>query len=138
MRVLRSKKFLVLLGMLASAGVGAAIALSASTSQVVLDTTSVHLRVVQQTLDKFDSGWHVHPGLVVVKVEEGSIQFYENGCTPKTVGAGDSTIEAPYQPIRAVATHAVETVTYILNAPDPVLIPLSQYSPGYNPCPTLP
>ena len=138
MRVLRSKKFLVLLGVIVGAGIGAAIAISASTTQVELDTTAVHLRVVKQTLDNFDSGWHVHPGLVVVTVHEGSIQFYENGCTPKTVGAGETTMEAPYQPIRAISTHAVETVTYILNAPDPVLIPLSSYSPGYNPCPSLP
>src|ERR1043166_8934760 len=138
MRLLRSKKFLVLLGAVVGAGIGAAIAISASSTQVILDTNAVHLRVVKQTLDNFDSGWHVHPGLLVVQVQEGSIQFYENGCTPKTVSAGETTMEAPYQPVRAISTHAVEIVTYILNASDPVLIPLSPYTPGTNPCPTLP
>lgn len=138
MHVLRSKKFLVLLAMIVVAAASAAIAISATTVQVITDTTNVHLRVVRQTLDNFDSGWHVHPGLVVVYVYEGSIQFYTNGCTPKTVGAGDFTIEPPHTPIRAIATHAVESVTFILNGPDPVTIPLSAYSPGSNPCPTLP
>lgn len=138
MRVLRSKKVLVLLTATIAAAASAAVALSASTTHVVVDTTAVHMRVVQQTLDNYDSGWHVHPGLVVVQVQEGSIQFYNNGCTPKTVGAGDFTIEPAYTPIRAMATHAVETVTFILNAPDSVAIPLSAYSPGDNPCPSLP
>ena len=138
MRVLRSKKNLALLAGLVVAGASAAIAVSASTTQVIVDTTAVHMRVQKSTFDNYDSGWHIHPGLVVVQVHEGSIQVYENGCTPKTVGAGQTTIEAPYAPIRVIAAHAVETVTFILNAPDPVAVPLSSYSPGYNPCPTLP
>jgi hypothetical protein len=138
MPALRSKKMLALVAALVAAGASAAMAVSASKTQVIADTTAVHMRIVKQTLDNFDSGWHIHPGLLVVTVHEGSIQFYENGCTPKTVGAGETTMETPYMPIRAIATHAVETVTFILNAPDPVTIPLSAYSPGYNPCPTLP
>lgn len=138
MRLVRSKWFLALLAAMVVAGASAAIAISASSMQVITDTTSVHLRVVRQTLDNYDSGWHVHPGLVVVYVHEGSIQFYTNGCTPRTVGAGEFTIEPPHTPIRAFATHAVETVTFILNGPDPVTIPLSAYSPGNNPCPSLP
>ena len=138
MRVLRSKKVLALLAGLVVAGASAAIAVSASTTQVIVDTTAVHMRVQKSTFDNYDSGWHIHPGLVVVQVHEGSIQVYENGCTPKTVGAGQTAIEAPYVPIRVIAAHAVETVTFILNAPDPVAVPLSSYSPGYNPCPTLP
>ena len=138
MRLASSKKFLALLAALLIAGASAAIAISASTTQVIVDTSAIHMRVVKQTLDNFDSGWHVHPGLVVVSIHEGSIQFYENGCAPKTVGAGQFTIEPAYTPIRAIATHAVETVTFILNTPDPVTIPLSAYSPGYNPCPSLP
>ena len=139
MRVLHSKKFLgLMVGILLAAGASAAIALSASKTQVINDTNNVHLRIVRQTLDNFDSGWHVHPGLVFVYVNEGSIQFYTNGCTPKTVGAGEFTVEPPHTPIRAIATHADESVTFILNGPDPVTIPLSAYSPGANPCPTLP
>jgi hypothetical protein len=138
MRVLRSKKVLVLLTAAVAAGASAAIAISATKTQVIIDTTAVHLRIQKATLDNYDSGWHIHPGLVVVKVHEGSLQVYEDGCTPKTVGAGETTIETPYQPIRVTTTHAVETVTFILNGPDQVAVPLSAYSPGYNPCPSLP
>ena len=140
MRVLRSKKFLVLLGGIVAAGIAAAIAIPAVTSsQVTTDTTSVHLRVQRTIADGFDSGWHVHPGIAIVQVEEGAIQIYENGCTPKTVAAGDTSIEIPFQPVRAIATgHVVWTTTFVLNGPDPYLIPLSSYSPGLNPCPTLP
>jgi hypothetical protein len=140
MRVLRSKKFLVLLAVLVTAGSAAAIAIAAVTSQqVITDTTNVHLRVQRTIADGFDSGWHVHPGLAIVQVEEGSINLYENGCTPKTVGPGSTSIEIPFRPVRAIATgHVVWTTTFVLNGPDPVQISLSSYSPGLNPCPTLP
>ena len=140
MHFLRSKRFLVLLAGLAAAGVTAAVAVPAVISQsVITDTTSVHLRVQRTAADGFDSGWHVHPGLSIVQVEQGSLAIYENSCTPKTVGPGDTAIEIPFQPVRAIATgHAVWTTTFVLNAPDPFLIPLSTYSPGLNPCPTLP
>jgi NaMN:DMB phosphoribosyltransferase len=138
MRGLRSKGFLALLTGVVVASASAAIAISASTTQLIIDTTAVHLRIQKATLNNYDSGWHIHPGLVVVNVREGSLQVYEDGCTPKTVGAGETTIEAPYTPIRVLTAHAVETVTFILNGPDQVAVPLSAYSPGYNPCPSLP
>jgi hypothetical protein len=140
MRVLRSRKFLLLLAAFITAGSAAAIAIAAVTSQqVVTDTTNVHLRVQRTIADGFDSGWHVHPGLAVVQVEEGSLQIYENGCTPKTVAAGDTSIEIPYQPVRAIATgHVVWTTTFVVDNSGLFLIPLSSYSPGRNPCPSLP
>jgi hypothetical protein len=140
MRVLRSKTFLVLLAVLVTAASAAAIAIAAVTSQsVITDTTNVHLRVQRTTAEGFDSGWHVHPGLAIVQVEQGSIQIYPNGCTPKTVGPGDTYIEVPFQPVRAIGTgHVVWTTTFVLNGPDPFQISLSSYSPGLNPCPTLP
>jgi hypothetical protein len=140
MHVLRSRRFLVLLAVVVTAGAAAAIAIAAVTSQqVITDTTNVHLRVQRTIADGFDSGWHVHPGLAIVQVEEGSVQIYENGCTPKTVAAGETFIEVPFKPVRAIATgHFVWTTTFVLNGPDPFQIPLSAYSPGLNPCPSLP
>ena len=140
MSVPRSKTFLVLLAMLVTAATAAAIAIAAVTSQTVItDTSNVHLRVQRTTAEGFDSGWHVHPGIAIVQVEEGSINLYENGCTPKTVAAGATSIEVPFRPVRAIATgHVVWTTTFVLNGPDPFQIPLSTYSPGLNPCPTLP
>jgi hypothetical protein len=140
MQVLRSKKFLVLLLVFVTAAAAAAIAIAAVTSQqVITDTTNVHLRVQRTIAEGFDSGWHIHPGLAIVQVEEGSIQIYANGCTPKTVAAGDTFIEVPFKPVRAIGTgHVVWTTTFVLNGPDLFQIPLSAYSPGLNPCPSLP
>jgi hypothetical protein len=139
MRVLRSKKFLVLLAGLVITGSAVAIAIAAVTSQqVITDTTNVHLRVQKTVADGFDSGWHIHPGLAIVQVEEGSIQIYENGCTPKTVGPGDTFLEIPYEPVRAIATgHVVWTTSFVVDGSGLFLIPLSSYSPGRNPCPSL-
>ena len=140
MHFLRSKRFLVLMVGVVAAGVTAAVALPAVISQsVITDTTSVHLRVQRTAADSFDTGWHVHPGLSIVQVEQGSIQIYENGCTAKTLGPGDTFIEIPFQPVRAIGTgHVVWTTTFVLNGPDLFQIPLSSYAPGLNPCPTLP
>jgi hypothetical protein len=140
MHIFLSKKVLVLLGVFFAAAAAAAIAIAAVTSQTVIaDTSNVHLRVQKTIADGFDSGWHVHPGLAIVQVEEGSIQIYENGCTAKTVAAGDTFIEIPFKPVRALATgHVVWTTTFVLEGADPFQIPLSAYSPGLNPCPSLP
>ena len=140
MSVPRSKTFLVLLAMLVTAATAAAIAIAAVTSQTVItDTSNVHLRVQRTTAEGFDSGWHIHPGLAIVQVEEGSINLYENSCTPKTLAAGSTSIEIPFRPVRAIATgHVVWTTTFVLNGPDPFQIALSTYAPGLNPCPTLP
>ena len=140
MQLFRSRRFLVLLVVFAAAAAAAAIAVAAVTSQqVITDTTNVHLRVQRTTAEGFDSGWHVHPGLAIVQVEEGSVQIYENSCTPKTLAAGDTFIEVPFKPVRAIAAgHFVWTTTFVLNGPDLFQIPLSAYSPGLNPCPSLP
>jgi hypothetical protein len=140
MRVLRSKKVILLVVALVAAGIGAAIAIAAVTSQrVVTDTGNIHLRVQKTSAEGYDSGWHIHPGLAIVQVQEGSIQIYANGCTPKAVAAGDTYIEIPYEPVRAIATgHVVWTTTFVVDNAGLFLIPLSTYSPGVNPCPSLP
>src|SRR5205085_8874951 len=140
-RLLRSKRTLVFVaGLVVAAGV-TAVAVSAVTSQVVVvDTSSLHLRTQVSTADGgFDTGWHIHPGLAIVQVQQGSIQIYENGCTAKTVSAGDTFIEVPWYPVRGIGTgHVVWTTTFVTNGPDPTQIPLTAYAPGLNPCPTLP
>ena len=138
MRVMHSKRFLVLLAGVIVAGVAAAVAIPAVLSQQVInDTSNIRFRVVRTVADGFDSGWHVHPGLAIVQVQAGSFQFYQGSCTPKTVGAGETFIEVPHLPVRGVATGRVAwTTTLITNGGDPVQIPLSAYEPqNSNPCP---
>jgi quercetin dioxygenase-like cupin family protein len=39
------------------------------------------------------NGWHSHPGIVIVTVITGSIQWYDENCRPTTYKAGDSWAE---------------------------------------------
>jgi hypothetical protein len=139
MGLLRSKRALVALAATGvAAGVFAAVALPALVSQQVInDANGVHFRVVRSIADGFDSGWHVHPGLAVVQVQQGSFQIQQGTCTPRTVGAGDTYIEVPHLAVRAVATGRVAwTTTLITNPGDPPQIPNADYSPkDPNPCP---
>jgi hypothetical protein len=138
MRFVLSRKFLVLVIGLLAAGIAAAVAIPAVLSQqVVIDATTAHFRVIKTAADGFDSGWHVHPGVAIVQVQQGAFQIYQGSCTPRTVSAGDTYIEIPYEPVRAVATgRIVWTTTQITNQGDPPQIPLAAYSPSNpNPCP---
>ena len=134
MRVLRSKKAItVLVTTMVAAGALAAVGVSAVIGRtVVADGENIHYQVVRSVADGFDSGWHIHPGLAIVQVQEGSVQITQAGsCTPKTVGPGETLIEVPYTPVRAVATgRFVWTTTFLVRYEEAVTIPVP--SP---PCP---
>src|SRR4029453_15800915 len=127
MRRIRSKRLLVVLASTGvAAGVFAAVALPALVSQQVInDANGVHFRVVRTVADGFDSGWHVHPGVAIVQVQQGSFQITQGSCTPTTVSAGQTYIEVPHLAIRAVAMgRVVWTTTLVTNPGDPPQIPL--------------
>ena len=86
----------------------------------------------KNTAGNFDSGWHFHPGLVVVHVQKGSVAFTTAiSCTTKTYAAGDSFIEDPYVPGRAVALGEFWwTATYLVAYDAPLAVPVTT-----NPCP---
>jgi len=132
MGVLRSKKVVALVAALVVAAGLATVAISAVLSQTVMvDATNIHLRIVRTHANGFDSGWHTHPGLAIVQVQEGSLQITQGGCTAKTVGPGETYIEVPYTPVRAVATGDVRwTTTFLVHYEEPVLTPLTT-----SPCP---
>jgi hypothetical protein len=132
MRILRSKKAIVTLACtVIAATVLAGTALSGLISQTIIrDSTNVHLRVVRSTADGFDSGWHTHPGPAVVQVQEGSFQITQGSCTPKTVNAGETYVEVPWLPVRAVSMgHIVWTTTLLGPYEDALLTPTT------SPCP---
>ena len=123
MAILRTNKILVLAAAALVAAAMAAVGIAAVTSETVLaDGNTLHYRFVRTVASDFDSGWHTHPGLVVVQVQQGSLQFTSQGnCTPKTVNAGDTYIEVPYTPVRATVTgNAVWTTSLIVRAEDPL------------------
>jgi hypothetical protein len=131
MRTLRSKKILALVGAVLAAAALAAVGISAVTSQTVLaDGTNLHIRVVKTAANDFDSGWHVHPGPAIVQVQEGSFQITQGSCTAKAVGAGETYIEIPFVPARAVATGRIVWTTTLLGRYEDKLL-----TPVASPCP---
>lgn len=139
MRVLRSTKFVVSMAVLLVAGIVAAVAVPAViSSQLLAEGTNLQYRFEKRVADGFDSGWHIHPGLSVIQVQEGSLQVYsEGGCTPKTVAAGETAIEPPWESVRVVATGKVRwTTSLLIAAGSQLAVPLTAYSPNRpNPCP---
>jgi hypothetical protein len=140
MRTRRSKSFIVVLFALLVAGAAVTVAAAAVISQqTYAEGDGLHYRFEKRTSDAsgFDSGWHVHPGLAIVQVESGSFQIYQGSCTPKTVNAGETFIEVPWKPVRAVATGSVTwTTSLLVPSGQQLLIPLASYNPQQpNPCP---
>lgn len=39
------------------------------------------------------SGWHTHPGLLMITVKDGSVDWYDKDCNKRTYGAGQSFTE---------------------------------------------
>lgn len=130
--VFRSKKVIALVAAVLGAAVVAAVGLAGVWNTTVSqDTNNLHMRVVQTTAGNFDSGWHIHPGVVIVNVTKGSLAFTGANCITKTYSAGDSFIEVPYVPARVVGLGELTwTVTYILGYGDALATPVSQ-----SPCP---
>ena len=138
---LRSRRLIVMTA-LALSLVGVGTALSAVVSQqVIADTGNVHMKIVRTSANDFDTGWHVHPGVAIVQVQEGSFKIYQGSCTPTTVGAGQTFIEAPHLPVRGIAAGVVKwTTTMITTGYDQPQISLADYTNNktYNPCPSVP
>jgi quercetin dioxygenase-like cupin family protein len=84
------------------------------------------------------SGWHYHPGLLLVTVMEGSLEWYDVNCGLHLYDTGDSFIEnnSPHD-IRNVAPVPVRLmVTYIL--PKGAIRRLESNAPPCGAAPGLP
>jgi len=94
------------------AALAMAVGIAVGASLVVTDTQDVRLRVVKSEFaEGFDSGWHSHPGPVIVQVEEGQFKIYQGGCEPRVVHAGETLIEVPLVPVRAIAQGHIKWTT---------------------------
>lgn len=137
----RSKRFvLALLAVIASGAVLVAVASAAVISrQTLAEGEGLRYRFERVATDAsgVDTGWHVHPGLVIVQIESGSVQFYQGSCTARTYGPGDTLVEVPWKPARFVATGAaVWTTSFLVPSGQQLSIGQSAYSPQQpNPCP---
>jgi len=116
MRILRTKKWAVLIAFVVGGAIGAGAAIAATTTTVAADTNTVRERIAQISTDGgFNSGWHIHPGPVIVQVQDGYLKITQNTCNPTVVGPGDTYIETPGQPVLATADHATKwTITEFL------------------------
>lgn len=140
MHIRRSKWFLVVLVALIVAGAVVAVATAAVISrQVLAEGSNLSYRFEKTTTDGagFDSGWHVHPGLVIVQIEAGPVQFYQGSCTARTLNAGDTLVEVPWKPARFVAPGAATwTTSLIVPTGQQLSVPMAAYNPQQpNPCP---
>ena len=116
MQSLLSKKWAILIAVVAGGAIGAGIAVAATITTVAADTNVVRERIAQFSTDgNFSSGWHIHPGPVIVNVQSGELKFTQNTCNVTVVGPGETYIVAPDVPINLeVAKPAKWTVTEIL------------------------
>jgi hypothetical protein len=140
MRVFRSMKWstVAALGVVASVGVG--VALATVTSTVLSDThpaggsaNEVRLRVVRNQFvpsadqPTFSSGWHTHPGPVFFQVQEGRVKITQGPpCRTTRLGPGETYVEIPEHPVLATAKRAAKwTTSYIVPADKPLMTPVA-------------
>ena len=148
MRVLRLKNWVAATAGVAVIGtLAAAVALGSPGSAVTAETLVTanfdqtdHVnsdRVKFQTKDVTDvrvqrlvfgpnsySGWHHHPGLVLVTVESGSVTLWQSDCSSTTYGPGlpDGAVfvEGGDEPVQATSTTgAVNYVVLVAPSADP-------------------
>lgn len=129
MRTVWTRSATVVAGTAATA-LAAGVGIGWAATTAVIDTESVRLRVLQSDFPAgFDSGWHTHPGLVVVQVQAGRLKAYGSDCKPVVLQPGDSYVEVPLSPVRAIADPGSKwTTTQVLRAGD------AASSPVASPC----
>src|SRR6267142_3687582 len=78
------------------------------------------------------TGWHSHPGLLLITVKEGSLEFYDKECAKHTYGAGQSFTEGaePHAAMNRGTGNARLLVAYIVKKGEPRRIEASQPTCG--------
>jgi quercetin dioxygenase-like cupin family protein len=67
------------------------------------------------------TGWHSHPGLLLITMKEGSIDFYNKDCTKTTYTAGQSFSEGadPHAAVNTGSVNARFLVAYVIKSGEP-------------------
>ena len=67
------------------------------------------------------TGWHSHPGLLLITVKEGGVEFYDKACTKYTYVAGQSFTEGaePHAAMNRGTGNAHLLVAYIVKKGEP-------------------
>jgi hypothetical protein len=63
-------------------------------------------------------------------VQEGAFQITQGSCTPQTVSAGQTFVEVPFLPVRAVASGRIAWTTTLVGPQEDALL-----APTTSPCP---
>jgi len=67
------------------------------------------------------SGWHSHPGILLITVKEGSVDWYDKDCVKHTYTAGQSFTEGaqPHNVLNSGTTNARLLIAYVTKKGDP-------------------
>jgi hypothetical protein len=124
MKAFSWKALVALLGsslVLVAVSISVAFAATAPAQKAIVDEYgNLRLRIVESDYTptaadpNYDSGWHTHPGLAIVQVKAGTFDITQVGCTPTKVGPGQTFIEIPNTPVRAVSEGAIKWTTSLL------------------------
>jgi quercetin dioxygenase-like cupin family protein len=74
------------------------------------------------------TGWHSHPGLLMIAIKEGSVDFYDKDCHKRSFSAGQSFTESaePHNAFNTGTTNARLLVSYIIKKGEPRRIEQAQ------------
>jgi hypothetical protein len=129
---------------LAVSSVGIALAATAPAQKAIVDEYgNIRLRIVESNYTPtaadpvYDSGWHTHPGPAIVQVKAGTFDITQVGCTATKVGPGQTFIEIPNTPVRAVSEGAIKWTTTLLlwNTGGSGPFSPAPLTPTQSPCP---
>ncbi len=136
MRVLRlQKRWIVLAILLIAAAAGVGVAVATVTSTTLEDTSAVRLRIDRSEFTpsadqaEFSSGWHIHPGPVIIQVQEGYLKLTQGTCHPNVVGPGETYIETAHLPVLATANKAAKWTATLI-----VPVGAALRTPASDPC----
>jgi quercetin dioxygenase-like cupin family protein len=67
------------------------------------------------------TGWHAHPGLLLITIKEGSVEWYDHNCGKRTYAAGQSFTEAaePHNVVNPGPGNAHLLIAYIVKKGEP-------------------
>jgi quercetin dioxygenase-like cupin family protein len=77
------------------------------------------------------SGWHHHPGFVIVSVKSGSVTVWASDCSQTTYAAGSAFVESGDDPGQVTsAGGATNYVTYVVPNVNPLVFKIDDPAPA--------
>ena len=77
------------------------------------------------------SGWHHHPGFVIVSVKTGSVTVWQSDCSQTTYGAGSAFVESGDEPGQVTsAGGATGYTTYVVPNVIPLVFKINDAAPA--------